>query len=366
MAEKNKFKQLEFDVEIEDESQDENIPYKYSITAYGADYPVDSLVTRMQSKDIFIPPFQRNFVWSFKQASRFVESLLLGLPVPGIFFAKEDKTNKLLVIDGQQRLRTLEYFFSGIFRPEDPEERNFILEGVQKDFEGKTYATLSDDDRRKINDSLIHAIIVRQDEPSDDDNSSIYHIFERLNTGGRILTPQEIRSSIFHGGFSKLLRELNADSDWRSIFGPVNKYMRDQELILRFFALYYNLDKYEKPMKDFLNKYMSANKNLSKRQSEDELTKLFTTTIKSIHHTLGSKVFRRSKVFNAAYFDATMVGYACRLQQGPIVDKAGVQEAYELLIKKSNFRNASENATTDENNVKKRIELATKAFSHVK
>ena len=129
MTSSPKYKQLELETDIEDESQEETIPYKYTIAAYGADYPVDALVKRMESEDILIPPFQRNYIWNYKQASRFIESFLLGLPVPAIFLSKEDKTNKLLVIDGQQRLRTLEYFYGGIFKPED---REFVLNKNRK------------------------------------------------------------------------------------------------------------------------------------------------------------------------------------------------------------------------------------------
>ena len=89
---------------------DEIIPFQYSITAYGADYPIDGLVKRISDGSIFLPPFQREYIWDRKRASRFVESLLLGLPVPGIFLSREEETNRLLVIDGHQRLRTLEYF----------------------------------------------------------------------------------------------------------------------------------------------------------------------------------------------------------------------------------------------------------------
>src|SRR5688572_4513142 len=169
---------------------DEVIPFKYSITSYGADYPVDGLVKRISSGDIIIPRFQRGYVWSLKEASRFVESLLLGLPVPSIFLSKESDTQKLLVIDGQQRLQTLRYFYDGIWLPT---RKEFALKGVPSKFEGTTYKGLAEDDRRRLNDSIIHAIVVKQDEPSDD-SSSIYHIFERLNTSGVSLTAQEIRT----------------------------------------------------------------------------------------------------------------------------------------------------------------------------
>src|SRR5437867_2617127 len=89
--------------EVDDASviEDEEVgyPVRYVISSYGADYPVDGLVKRISRDDIYVPEFQRGFVWSYAQASRFVESLLLGLPVPGIFLFKEPDTQKLVVVD---------------------------------------------------------------------------------------------------------------------------------------------------------------------------------------------------------------------------------------------------------------------------
>src|SRR5690606_13194540 len=128
--------------------------------------------------------------------SRFIESLLMGLPVPGVFLARE-ASNKLLVIDGQQRLKTLEYFCRGVFGSSG---REFRLRGIKSRFENLTYDTLHEDDRRRLDDYTIHATIIQQDEPKQDD-SSVYHIFERLNTGGMQLVPQEIRACVYHGSF---------------------------------------------------------------------------------------------------------------------------------------------------------------------
>jgi uncharacterized protein with ParB-like and HNH nuclease domain len=100
---------------INEFEENEEIEYKYEITSYGADYPVDSIIKRLEDDIILVPEFQRKYVWSIVQASRFIESLLLGLPVPGIFMSKELNTNKLLIIDGQQRLKTLQFFYKGIF-----------------------------------------------------------------------------------------------------------------------------------------------------------------------------------------------------------------------------------------------------------
>lgn len=108
--------------------EDELLPV-YSIASYGADYPVDALVKRIRSGDIYVPTFQREFVWSLKQASRFIESLLLGLPVPGIVLAREVDTNRHLVIDGQQRLISLTSFYNDRIKIRG-QEKVFSLTGV--------------------------------------------------------------------------------------------------------------------------------------------------------------------------------------------------------------------------------------------
>ena len=105
------------DLDSGNEDVDEEFyPVEYRITSYGADYDVDGLVKRLKAGDIEVPNFQRSYVWRILEASRFIESLLLGLPVPAIFLAR-DENEKLLVIDGQQRLRTLQYFYNGIWAP---------------------------------------------------------------------------------------------------------------------------------------------------------------------------------------------------------------------------------------------------------
>lgn len=187
------------DVEVEDvDEQSELIPYKSSITAYGADYPVDSIVKRMEANDIVIPRFswkpekgseivgfQREYVWPRTKADRFIESLLLGLPVPGIFLVKEP-SGRLLVLDGHQRLHTIKAFYDGLISGEE-----YRLDNVQPQFANKRYFDLDTEDRRRLDDSIMHATVIRQDEP-EDEQSSIYLIFERLNTGAVNLQPQEI------------------------------------------------------------------------------------------------------------------------------------------------------------------------------
>ena len=339
-----------------DETQGEPIPFRYAITSYGADYPVDSLVQRLGRDVIFVPEFQRKYVWTLRQASRFIESLLLGLPVPGVFFAKESDSGKLLIIDGQQRLRSLQYFYSGLFRGKE-----FALKDVQPRYEGRTFKTLEEEDQIRLSDSVIHATIIKQDEPSDD-QSSIYHIFQRLNTGGTLLQPQEIRACIFHGSFADLLEELNEGKDWMTIYGTPSKRLKDQELILRFLALLFFAKDYSRPMNEFLNKFMGWNRNL-KNIDRNQITEAFVPTLALINKTLGRKAFRPERSLNAAVYDSIMVGLAKRLKRGELKKPNQFATAYGHLLADNDYMSAIKTGTADEANVKLRLEKATKAFA---
>lgn len=348
--------------QIEDPRDDDQaIPFDYySISSYGADLDVEGLVRRLDRGDIIVPSFQRGYVWPLTRASRFIESLLMGLPVPGIFLAVDPETQQLLVIDGQQRLRSLQYFYAGKFH----DEREFALKDVQEEFEGKTYNALAPGDRRRLDNSIIHATVIKQENPQEEDSSSIYHIFERLNTGGMSLQPQEIRTSIYQGDFHRLLKELNDYPAWRDLYGPVNSRMKDQELILRFFALYYNLDNYKKPLVSFLNSYMKRNRNLQK-QSEIELIKLFTNTIDTIHRCLGRIAFRPRRLLNAPVYDAVMFGIAERLERGPIQDTDQLRKQFDALLENDNFIRLYSSNTTDEMIMLGRLNMAADAFKDV-
>jgi len=340
---------------VEEEAE---VPF-YTITSYGADYPIDGLVRRIRDGSIFVPTFQRGYVWSLKQASRFIESLLLGLPVPGIFLSREKDTNKLLVIDGQQRLRTLQFFYEGLFVPTN---KGFTLMKVQKPYLDATYKTLVDEDRRRLDDSILHATVVTQETPSEDD-SSIYQIFERLNTGGIRLSSQEIRTCIYHGSLVELLRVLNEIPAWRAVYGPTSRRMRDQELILRFLALHFG-QPYEEYMREFVNKYMRANRYLAK-QSGELITLTFNSTVDVIGKAVGQSAFRPKGSFNAAVFDAVMVGVARRLRVKPIEDLTALAEQYAALMTNQAFVDATETGTAHQESVVTRLQLATDQFADV-
>jgi len=354
--------QDEFEISLAEGVEDESLlddtsgARKFTISTYGADYTVDSLVKRMQGGHFTIPEFQRRFVWSQTHASKFIESLLMGLPVPGIFLYKEAVTNKHLVIDGQQRLKSLQAFYAGTFS-----EKKFRLVGIRKPWVGKTYADLDPSDQLKLDDSIVHATIFSQDQPADV-LDSIYFVFERINSGGIRLSPQEIRNCISAGPFTNLVKILNSEKPWRKVFGgPENKRAKDEELITRFLAMLDNRANYARPMSKFLNDY-SAKMNKASPEELNARAEKFRRTIDAISEALNGKAFRPVRSLNAAVFDAVMVAVADRLESGPKPSPEALLSTYDLLLADENFKKGWVRSTADEENVKLRMEAAIKAF----
>ena len=343
---------------------------RYSITSYGTDFPIDSLVKRLKQGDIVVPTFdpnvethdgspgfQRDFVWTKRQSDRFVESLLLGFPVPGIFLFK-DRDNKLLVIDGQQRLRTLEAFYNGMLR-----RREYELTEVHAEWRGKKYDSLSTSDRRRLDDTTIHATVVRQDEPSD--LSSVYLIFERLNTGGTALTPQQIRTALYRGPFVNLIRDFNQMPAWRALVGKQrSKNLKDHELALRCLAMLYRHSEYRRPMKEFLNQFIEENQHLDNTHRAKGLTTDFKKTIEAILGGIGLKAFRLQSAVNAALAEAIFVGVATRIKnQSEAISPAKLRSAAGRLLTNQKFESAVTRSTADEDAVNTRITLSIREFA---
>ena len=319
----------------------------YTINSYPTDPTLELLCMRWQRDEIQIPRFQRGWVWTHTQASQLIESFLLGLPVPGIFLYREPTNQKLLVIDGQQRLRAIRGFFDGHL----PNVSDFYLRDVDARWEGKRYGDLIEPDRIRLRDAVLRAIVVEQTVPND--NSSVYHIFERLNTGGTHLNPQEVRNSAAHGPFNDLIAELNNNSDWRLIFGrPVpDTRMRDVELIVRFCALLEGSEQYSKPMKEFLNHFMKKHQT---DISDQPYRSNFVETAERVVAALGPRPFHIRRGLNAAVFDSVMIAFA-RSGKPPI----DIESRWATLLENPSFDDATRSSTTDMDTVKRRIEIAT-------
>ena len=352
----------EYELALEEDVEDEALledpgSRKFSISSYGADYTVDTLVKRMRGGAFKVPEFQRKFVWTLKHSSKFIESLLMGLPVPGIFLYKEADTNEHLVIDGQQRLLTLRMFYDGLFK-----DKKFRLEGVREPWLHKAYDELEPADVLKLDDSIVHATIFKQDSPADV-LDSIYFVFERINSGGIRLSPQEIRNCISLGPFTNMIKELNHYQPWRRVFGPVNNRSKDEELIVRFFALYVDNSTYVQPMNKFLNDFSDK----INKEPPGKLSEFRDVFIRSIDVVASSipRAFRLERALNAAVFDSVMVGLAKRITTNRALDGARVLPAYNALLADAEYRQACERATANEENVRTRLDAAIAAFAAV-
>ncbi len=336
--------------DLEEELDDEDVVYQ--INTYGADFAVDGLVKRFDRGDIFRPKFQRNFVWTWPQASKFIESILLGLPIPSVFLYREESSQKLLIVDGLQRLTTLTSFFKGRL----PNDRVFRLKDVKERFENRTFEDLEPEDQRRFEDTIIHAMIIQQMAP-DNNNNSVFHIFDRLNSNGTPLQPQEIRAAVYHGPFQDLLGELNQFEPWREIFGGEHKRSKDQELILRFLALAFDFYNYEKPMKGFLNNFMEKHRYLHDGRRE-VFSDAFKSVVSTIYQAVGKRAFRPARSFNVSTFDSVMVG----VYRNSPRDIEHLGEVYDLLLEDKEFIDSITGPTSDESLVAKRISLAVETL----
>ena len=220
---------------------DESEIREYDITASPNDFNILTLHSFIESGAVKIPGFQRNFVWDLKRASKLIESVIIGLPIPQIFLYEEAR-NRFLVIDGQQRLMSLYYFIKGRFPRKEKrvqlreifDEEGKIPESILEDdsffskfnlqlphqppgqpnkLNGLNYSTL-EEYKTTFDLRTIRNVIIKQNLPEEDD-SSIFEIFNRLNSGGMNLTPQEIRISLYHSHFYEMLQKLNLTLEWR-------------------------------------------------------------------------------------------------------------------------------------------------------
>jgi len=332
-------------VPSEDEG-DVSVPI-YRIRVYPSDPTLEVLNERWKRGEIILTEFQRGWVWSASQASKLIESFLAGLPVPPVFFYREE-SGKEVIIDGQQRLRTI----VGFFECKLPDGSPFYLKGVSNQWVGKNYSMLNDSDKNRLMQSILRVIIVEQIDPKD--TSSMYEVFSRLNTGGTALSAQEVRNASCHGPFNDMLRDLNKLRAWRAVFGSnsPDARMRDVELIARFLAL--SNAEYTKPMKKFITDFMTHNRHLA---DNEEFKNSFTRTINAVYEKLGAKPFHIYRGLNAAVFDSVMVAFSRNSDYPP-----DIRSKYNRLIQRKGYLKRVSASTTDEDTVRERIRIAQKVL----
>ena len=351
----------------EDEVTDQHHPM-YDIHWYGANLDVNGLVRRFDENRIYWPDFQRQFVWTRKQASRLIESILIGLPIPSIFLYKKHNDEKNFIIDGLQRIIVLSSFKRGRWPQSDPKRRFddnkgslFRLTGLSSDskYRNKTFRELDRGDQERLDNALIHVLFIEQRKP-DSNHNSAFHIFERLNSGGTPLQSQEMLNALFVGSFRNHLIELAQQDLWVKMFGRPHKRAKDQELILRFLSLLNWEERYKQPMKLFLRDFMTEHCNADEAKLS-MFTAQFVGALKRINCALGNDAFRThgTRTFSATYFDAFMVAVADN--KNATVDS--IKAAYESLKKDKEFQIFTRAATTDTQSVKMRLVMVRKAIN---
>ena len=229
-----------------DEEIDNNKLTAYDIAVFYNTYNLSTLLKWWGVK-LVIPDFQRAYVWNIKKASEFVDSMLRGLPVPAMFFYDDTENNRLLVVDGQQRLHSL---YSYIKEQEFAGKKFKLTGNIHPNWAGRTFSELEEEDRERLNDALMNITVMRQLTP-DDGQSAMYLAFQRINTGGITLSAQEIRMAVSYGELAMRLHELSKDSrfdKWDFLRTKAQKengnYAPIQELILKFWTYYFQYPKF--------------------------------------------------------------------------------------------------------------------------
>ena len=361
--------------ETEDTYSNDDI---YNITSWGADLSFRELITMYDEKELIKPELQRHYVWDKVEASRFVESLLLGLPVPSIFLANTSEDEKLIV-DGYQRLMTVYDYVKGIW---SKDERVFRLSNsvkLNERWRGKSFNELQPAEQRKIRSTTIHAIIFEQLQPKESD-TSLFQIFERINTGGRALAAQEIRNCVYQGPLNSLLIEINNDISWRNYIGKdIDSRMKDMELILRFLALdsarIKEAPKGNISLKKLLNEYMGDKTN----NTFDAITaqkEKFLTTITFINEHIGNSAFfnlvagdqtKIRKRFYPTIFDSLMVATSIALRDlGDEIPKDNLEAKRLIVLQDDHYRKYISEGTMQIDSIHGRVSILLEGLYGIK
>lgn len=319
------------------------------------DFSISTLLDSLEKGNIFIPEFQRRYVWSQPQASRLIESLIIQCPIP-VIYLNQEKDEKLSVIDGNQRLLSLQKFV----------RNQFELKGLTAypELEGSKFYDLDPRFQRHILNRTLRCILIAKDTHP----QIKFDVFERLNSGSVKLTSQELRHGIYHGSFMKLINSLGKNKDWRSLINQgTDKRMKGEELIIRFFSFHYNLSQYKKPLANFMNEFCEANKEITDTKKQ-ELTVLFETTIKNVNTLYGDlafKIFDKNlkpiNNFNAALFDAEMLSVSS-LKKELSINSSGRNsfiKAVGTLFYDDEFLKTISVSTSDKNPINKRVSKMT-------
>lgn len=303
---------------------------------------------------IFVPPeYQRQFVWDEKRESELIESIFLGIPVPSLFMATNPDAS-WEIVDGVQRLSTIAHFVGDSSALLKAINRNAALAIIDLEklsaLNDLTFGELPKSMQLMFMTRPIRVTVLNDKS----DQNVRFDLFERLNTGGILLTNQEIRNCIYRGLFNDSLRKMAALSDFKKVVRFRESDLKNgtaEEYVLRYFAYLYNYKNFEKSVKDFLNGYMKEN---SSRPIPPSKTQLFKKVLMVLAAAFPNGISRgKTTITPANLFEALSVGTALAIQSGIEPDTKKLQH----LVNDKKLKALTTAGTNNPRMVSGRIEL---------
>ncbi len=325
---------------IEEQIQHESVPYIYDTK----EYPVEVIVAKYDKEQIFVPHYQRNFVWKPAEKSRFIESVFLGVPIMPFLVSVSGEDAELEIIDGSQRIRTLaEYCKNG-----------FKLNGLQKltELNGTIFSDLPDSRKNKflLRDFRFHVVT---DKASQEIRADI---FNRVNTSANKLKSSEIRKGAYQGEFYNFIIECSKSELFRKVCPiPDSKAQRGEyeELALRFFAYSNSYQNFKHDVAPFLDEFLRTQ---NKGFDRDVLKRDFNSVMGFVEKNFEPPYFARKGRDNATprvRFEALSVGIYLALKQNPNLKPTDLSwlESDEFKI------HTTSDASNNQGRLKARIEF---------
>lgn len=336
----------------ERDSAEEQIIKEQKIVDYDVhEYPVDVIVEKyVQGKEsdtneIFIPEYQRRFIWDIERQSKFIESLMLGLPIPFLFTA--DNEGRLEVVDGSQRIRTLEAFL----------KNELVLEGLKKldKLNGFRFKDLPLSRQRRFSRKTVRLIALTENAVLDVRKD----IFARINTTSTKLEDMELRKGVFEGSFYDFVEECAKNSKFK-LLCPIPKKREDREerpeMVLRFFAYSENYRNFVHIVKDFLDEYMSGKQRIFDAEMADNMRVDFENMLDFVdkHFPYGFRKSPDALSTPRVRFESISVGVHLALKENPdLVPK----DVHKWLNSKEFLEHTSSDAANNKAKVLGRIEF---------
>lgn len=270
------------------------------------DFTIEYLIDKYKRGDFFIPNYQRQFIWKETNKSLFIESILLGLPIPFMFFGNCEN-GRIEIIDGAQRIQTLEAFIAGKFK----------LNGLKKinEINKFCFSDLSDAQQRKFKDKTLRIITLEENTPNDVRQD----LFNRINTSGVKANPSEIRRGSYPGKFTTFIEEC-CNNELFIELCPVpekgeNRHERF-ELVLRFFAYTNDYMSFIHRVNTFLDEYLISN---MENFDEENFYNEFVSMLKFVKSNFpnGFAKIKNATATPRVRFEAISVGVALALREEP-------------------------------------------------